>query len=371
MKLNLNFVREQFPSLKGEWTYFDNAGGSQTLKAVVDRISEFYTTSDVQLGATYEPSQVAGRRVQEGYQFVAGLLNAKYVSEVIFGASTTMLLRQLSFSLVQTLEPGDELIVTNSEHEANAGPWVNLEKQGMKIKFWKINQKSLKLDIEDLKKLMTPKTRFVSLTHASNILGTINPIKEIAEVVHQYQAYLCVDAVAYAPHRLPDVQDLDVDFYVINLVRDGRGVAWSLMKPYKKDPTAGVQKDLKPKPVWRTALFWLVINALSEVSTGRVFKVKKHFVRYEDFVEDTEGTLKKIGDFTGIDFHYVEQAIHAGEALSVGHTIAGNRVRMTGVIRLNPDYGWVKLLPQKDKRIFWSIAGFLAAKYGYKKDMSV
>ncbi len=219
MELNLNFVRKQFPALSGEWTYFDNAGGSQTVKPVVDRISEYLTTSDVQLGASYEPSQIAGNRVREGFQFVAELLNAKDVSEIIFGSSTTALLRQLATSFVQTLKPGDEIIVTNCDHEANVGGWVNLAKQGIVIKFWEINQTSFEMDLEDLKKLLTPKTRLVSLTHASNILGTINPIKEIAKIVHDHNAYLCVDAVAYAPHRLPDVQDLDVDFYVFSFYK--------------------------------------------------------------------------------------------------------------------------------------------------------
>lgn len=219
MELNLNFVRKQFPALSGEWTYFDNAGGSQTVKSVVDRISEYLTTSDVQLGASYEISETAGKRVREGYRFVADLINARDVSEVIFGSSTTMLLRQLASSFVQTLSPGDEIIVTNCDHEANVGGWFNLQKQGIVIKFWEINQASLEMDLEDLKKLLTPKTRLVSLTHASNILGTINPIKEIAKIVHQNDSYLCVDSVAYMPHRMPDVQDLDVDFYVFSFYK--------------------------------------------------------------------------------------------------------------------------------------------------------
>lgn len=219
MELNLDFVRKQFPALSGEWTYFDNAGGSQTLQTVVDRIGEYLMTSDVQLGASYEPSQIAGQRIQEGFGFVADLINARDVSEVIFGSSTTALLRQLSSSLVQTLNPGDEIIVSNSEHEANVGPWLNMEQHGIKVKFWKINHESLELEIKDLKKLLSPKTKLVSVTHASNILGTINPIKEIAEIVHQNNSYLCVDAVAYAPHRLPDVQDLNVDFYVFSFYK--------------------------------------------------------------------------------------------------------------------------------------------------------
>lgn len=219
MELNLDFVRKQFPSLQGEWTFFDNAGGSQTLQTVIDRLGEYLSTSDVQLGASYEPSQIAGKRVQEGFHFVKELLNARDVSEIIFGSSTTQLLRQLSVSLVKTLQPGDEIIVSNTEHEANAGPWVNLQAYGIVVKFWEINHDTLELNIEDLKNLLSPKTKLVSVTHASNILGTIIPIKEIAKIVHEQNAYLCVDAVAYAPHRLPDVLDLDVDFYVFSFYK--------------------------------------------------------------------------------------------------------------------------------------------------------
>ncbi len=219
MELNLEFVRKQFPALGGDWTYFDNAGGSQTLKSVTERISEYLLTSDVQLGASYEVSRIAGNRIQEGFQFVADIINAREVSEVIFGSSTTTLLRQLSHSLVQTMSPGDEIIVTNCDHEANIGPWVNLEEQGIIIKFWEINQDSFELDPEDLKRLLSPKTKFVSLTYASNILGTINPVKEIIKLVHENGSYVCLDAVAYAPHRLPDVQVLDVDFYAFSFYK--------------------------------------------------------------------------------------------------------------------------------------------------------
>lgn len=219
MELNLEFVRRQFPALGGEWVYFDNAGGSQTLKSVVDRISEYLLTSDVQLGASYEVSQIAGKRIQEGFQFVADMINAPDVSEIIFGSSTTMLLRQLSQSLVQTMSPGDEIIVSNCDHEANIGAWVNLEKEGIIIKFWKINQETLEFDLEDLKKLMTDKTKLVSLTYASNILGTINPVEAIIELAHKNGSYVCLDAVAYAPHRLPDVQALNVDFYAFSFYK--------------------------------------------------------------------------------------------------------------------------------------------------------
>lgn len=215
----IDFVRQQFPALAGDWTFFDNAGGSQTLKQVVDRIREYLLTSDVQLGASYAVSQLAGDRVAKAAQGMATLINAKSPSEVVMGSSTTLMLRILALCLVQTWNPGDEVIVTNCDHEANIGAWVDLEKQGIKIKVWRINPETLQLHLEDLKLLLSDRTRLVAFTHASNILGTINPVKEITQLVHQQGAMVCVDGVAYAPHRLIDVQDLDVDFYAFSFYK--------------------------------------------------------------------------------------------------------------------------------------------------------
>ncbi|MEH2435157.1 MAG: cysteine desulfurase-like protein [Nostoc sp.] len=216
MLLNLDKVRQYFPALAGEWTFFDNAGGSQTLKKVVDRISEFLLSSDVQLGASYAVSQLAGERLALATRGMATFINANSYKEVVMSPSTTMMLKVLSICLGQTFTPGDEIIVTNCDHEANIGAWVALEKQGMKVKVWQIRPDSLELHLADLEPLMSQRTKLVALTHASNVLGTINPIKEIAAFVHARNAMICVDGVAYAPHRLVDVQDLDVDFYTLS-----------------------------------------------------------------------------------------------------------------------------------------------------------
>ncbi|MEH2440029.1 cysteine desulfurase-like protein [Nostoc sp.] len=216
MLLNLDKVRQYFPALAGEWTFFDNAGGSQTLKKVVDRISEFLLSSDVQLGASYAVSQLAGERLALATRGMATFINANSSKEIVMGPSTTMMLKVLSTCLGQTFTPGDEIIVTNCDHEANIGAWVALEKQGMKVKVWQIRPDTLELHLADLEQLMSNSTKLVALTHASNVLGTINPIKEIAAFVHDRNAMICVDGVAYAPHRLVDVQDLDVDFYTLS-----------------------------------------------------------------------------------------------------------------------------------------------------------
>ncbi len=218
-ELNLEFVRNQFPALSGEWTFMDNAGGSQILQTVVNKVTEYLVHSNVQLGASYKVSQIATERVLDAHKMAAEFINARDHSEVILGPSTTMLIRILALCISQTFKRGDEIVVTNCDHEANIGAWAELEKKGMVVKQWKINQDTLRMELDDLKNLMTERTKLVAVTHTSNILGTLNPIKEIAKFVHSYGSLICVDGVAHAPHRLIDVQDTDVDFYSLSFYK--------------------------------------------------------------------------------------------------------------------------------------------------------
>lgn len=218
-KLNINLVRAHFPALKSEWTYFDNAGGTQVAQQVGKRIQDYLFTSNVQLGASYEISQESGKKVDEGQELWAKAINANNSAEVVFGSSTTALLQNLSRSLVQTFEVGDEVIITNCDHEANIGPWKEMEKQGIIVKIWSINPETFQLELDELEKLMSDKTRLVTFTHASNILGTINPVEEITKFVHDRGALVAVDGVAYAPHRIIDVKKWDVDFYAFSLYK--------------------------------------------------------------------------------------------------------------------------------------------------------
>ena len=216
--LRSDFVRTQFPSLSLDFIFMDNAGGSQVLKSVADRINDYLINSNVQLGATYEVSKIATDRVNLAPKMVAEFINADH-SEIIIGPSTTLLIRILALSLSQTFRPGDEIIVTNCDHEANIGAWAELEKKGLIVRWWKINRDSLLLEQADLKNLMTERTKLVAVTHTSNILGTINPIREIASLVHSYGALICVDGVAHAPHRLIDARETDVDFYAFSFYK--------------------------------------------------------------------------------------------------------------------------------------------------------
>ncbi len=217
--LNLNFVRQHFPALAGDWVFFDNAGGSQILKPVVDRITEFLYDSNVQLGASYAVSQRATERVAAGAMAMARLINAADPAEVVLGPSTSALLRMLAQCFRPTLQPGDEIIVTNADHEANISPWRDLEREGIVLKTWRVNPATFELEQADLAALLTPRTRLVAMTHTSNVLGSIQPVRAIADLVHAHGALLCVDGVAFAPHRRVDVQALDVDFYTFSLYK--------------------------------------------------------------------------------------------------------------------------------------------------------
>jgi cysteine desulfurase family protein (TIGR01976 family) len=219
MSLDLAFVRSQFPALADGFAYLDNAGGSLVLRNVAERISEYLLTTSVQTGASYEHSQRATNRLMEARAKIARLLGAERAEEIVLGSSTTVLAQFLSRAMESGLKHGDEIVVTNFDHESNIGPWRALEKRGIVIKEWSIDRESFEINLNDLDRLMTERTRLVAVTHASNILGTINPIKEIARRVHERGAEIVVDAVAYAPHRAVNVKDLDVDYYIFSFYK--------------------------------------------------------------------------------------------------------------------------------------------------------
>ena len=217
--LDLNFVRRHFPALSKDFTFMDNAGGSQALKGVIDKIAEYMVQYNVQTGASYEISARAVQELKRASSAVAEMINAPRTEEVIIGPSTTLLLRILSICMARNWQPGDEVIVTNSDHEANVSCWTDLEKQGIVVRIWKVRPDTLELNTDDLLALLSPRTKLVAMVHASNILGTINPIGEIAKLVHNHGAQICVDGVALAPHRLVDVQASGVDFYVYSFYK--------------------------------------------------------------------------------------------------------------------------------------------------------
>nr|WP_314863299.1 cysteine desulfurase-like protein [uncultured Undibacterium sp.] len=217
----ISAVRAEFPSLQipGQCVFLDNAGGSQVLKRVADRIHDYLLTSSVQLGATYATSTLASARVIAARQAIAELINAADDREVVMGGSTTGLMFQLIQAILPGIQAGDEIIVTNTDHEANIGAWKRLQHGGAIIKIWRVNPDSLQLDLEDLEKLLSTNTKWLAMTFTSNVLGTINPVTEVARRVHAVGGRICVDAVAYAPHRLVDVQASGADVLVFSFYK--------------------------------------------------------------------------------------------------------------------------------------------------------
>lgn len=218
--LDIDYVRSQFPALSSGYAYLDNAGGSAVLKPVADRISDYLLNSAVQLGASYSESVDAGARVMQARESVASLINAPHPQECVMGGSTTHLLQILCRAIAPSIQAGDEIIVTDCDHEANIGPWMRLcEERGATLRVWAVSPHSLELELDDLDALLSEKTRYVAMTHASNILGSVNPVAQVARKVHAVGGKLCVDAVAYAPHRLVDVQASGADYYVFSFYK--------------------------------------------------------------------------------------------------------------------------------------------------------
>ena len=222
VSLDVDYVKSQFPAFKdplsSKWSFFENAGGSYVPKNVIDHLTNFMTSTKVQPYAEFDISRIAGNNMDKATDLFAKMINANK-DEIIIGGSTTMNMYILSNAIKSFLKPGDEVIVTNQDHEANIGAWRRLESHGAIIKEWKMNKDNAELEIESLKKLLSHKTKIVAVTHCSNIVGSINDLKTIAKLVHEYDAYIIGDGVSYAPHGFPDVKELDVDFYTFSLYK--------------------------------------------------------------------------------------------------------------------------------------------------------
>ncbi|WP_235871445.1 aminotransferase class V-fold PLP-dependent enzyme [Shimia sediminis] len=218
-QIDTEFVRGQFPGLSNGWILMDNAGGSQILQSGIDRISGFLTNEFVQHGGSYELSQKAENTLHEARCAAQLLVNAELAEEIIFASSSTVSIANLARAMKSQFAAGDEIILSTGDHESNIGAWEQFEKIGVTVKFWPVDPVSLTLKLDDLEPLLSDKVKLVCVHHVSNILGVANPVKEIAEVVHKYGAKICVDGVAFAPHRAVDVQDWDIDFYVMSLYK--------------------------------------------------------------------------------------------------------------------------------------------------------
>ena len=219
MQLDLEFIRQQFPAfdvpaLEGQ-SFFENAGGSYTCAQVQDRLFRFYRERKVQPYAPYEASRLGGAEMDEARTRLAAMLGVE-TDELSFGPSTTQNTYVLSQAVAQWLKPGQSIIVTNQDHEANSGPWRRLAESGITVKEWCINPETGLLDPQDLKSLLGDDVRMVCFPHCSNVVAAVNPVAEITAMVRAAGAYSCVDGVSYAPHGFPNVDMLGSDIYLFS-----------------------------------------------------------------------------------------------------------------------------------------------------------
>lgn len=217
--LDTEFVRSNFPAFSDSelqgWAFFENAGGSYPCKQVINRLTDFYQRTKVQPYAPYPASTRAGRRMDESYTSLAAYLNVK-PSEISFGPSTSQNVYVLAQSFLSKCKSGDEIIVTNQDHEANSGPWRRLADHGIVVREWTVDPVSGTLELDSLDRLLCDKTRLVAFPHCSNIVAHINPVNEICRRAHAAGAVTVVDGVSYAGHGFPDVDDLGTDIYLFS-----------------------------------------------------------------------------------------------------------------------------------------------------------
>lgn len=219
MTLDTEFVRAQFPAfavpeLQGQ-AFFENAGGSYTCAPVIDRLTRFYHERKVQPYAPYEVSRLGGAEMDEARSRMSALLGVEQ-DELSFGPSTTQNTYVLAQAFAGMMSPGEAIIVTDQDHEANSGPWRRLAERGIEIREWKVDPETGHLDPERLEDLLDETVRLVCFPHCSNVVGEINPVTEITALAHSAGAFTCVDGVSYAPHGFPDVGELGPDIYLFS-----------------------------------------------------------------------------------------------------------------------------------------------------------
>jgi cysteine desulfurase family protein (TIGR01976 family) len=213
-------LRAQFPALAREQggrpvVYLDGPGGTQVPAGVIEAVARYYRETNANHGGSFATSAASDAIAAEAHAAVADLLGAASPSEVKFGANMTTLTFHVSRSITATFAPGDEIVVTNLDHEANISPWkAAAADRGLVVRTVDIRDADCSLDLDSLDAALGPRTRLVAVGYASNAVGTINPVAEIVGRSHAAGALTYIDAVHYAPHGTIDVRALDADFLV-------------------------------------------------------------------------------------------------------------------------------------------------------------
>ena len=217
---DVDALRREFPALSVEQdgrplAYFDGPGGTQVPKRVIDAVVDYYRSSNANDGGAFLTSERSDAVVGASRAALADFVGAASPDEIKFGQNMTSLTFHISRSIGATLQPGDEILVTTLDHEANVGPWRAMAAdRGLTVRTVDIRPDDVTLDLADFERQLNPRTRLVAVGYASNAVGTINPVAEIVQRAHAVGALTYVDAVHYAPHGPIDVQAIGTDFLV-------------------------------------------------------------------------------------------------------------------------------------------------------------
>jgi cysteine desulfurase family protein (TIGR01976 family) len=214
MTFPIERVRAEFPALASGAIYFDNPGGTQVPRRVLERMNDYLVRCNANKGGAFRTSVESDVVLADAHAAMADLLNCR-PEEIVFGQNMTTLTFHVSRSLARWLNPGDEIVVTRLDHDANIAPWLLVaEDRGAVIRWVDIHEADVTLKMEDFERLLNSRTKIVAVGYASNAVGTINDVATITQLAHAAGALVYVDAVQYAPHGLIDVRALDCDFLV-------------------------------------------------------------------------------------------------------------------------------------------------------------
>jgi cysteine desulfurase family protein (TIGR01976 family) len=257
--LDVAKVREQFPALQRTISgqpviYADNPGGTQVPRLVAEAVSDYLLHRNANVHGGFVTSRLTDETVQEAREAMADLLNAPSPDEIVFGANMTSLTFKLMHAFARSIQPGDEVVVTVLDHDANYTPWVTLMEHGAHVRQVKLRREDVTLDLQSLEEQLTPQTRLVAFGHASNAVGTINPVQQMVEMVRAKapEALIFVDAVQSVPHVPVDVQALGCDFLACSSYKffgPHMGILWgryevlNALRAYKVRPAPATPPD--------------------------------------------------------------------------------------------------------------------------------
>jgi cysteine desulfurase family protein (TIGR01976 family) len=254
--LDLAWVREQFPSLKLQVNghaaaFLDGPAGTQVPKQVMDAVQNYFLGANANTGGAFETSRRNDAIIDSSRAAMADFFHCDK-DEVVFGQNMTTITFALARAVGRDLKPGDEILVTTLDHDANVAPWRALEEKGVVVRQADIHDADCTLDLDDVRKKITAKTKLVAVGYASNAVGTINPVAEITKLAHAAGALMFIDAVHYAPHGSIDVRALDTDFLACSPYKFfgphmgtlyGKRELLQKLQPYKVRPSSNAHPD--------------------------------------------------------------------------------------------------------------------------------